>query len=256
MLTIHSIAGYRNGILATFALLLAGCAVQPELHSFGMPFEPGARPDAAVRYTLREEDPQAGLWRLRGEQGDVVGEFRVKPGFKPVEVPTNGLVERNDLVQDGVNQVDYLLRIQAPNAGLGDSMSRGTVPRVTAFDAASGRRLGALDLRSGYDLRFDGDWNGRQVWWRVRTEAPAQLENEVRGVMDTYPASQQFQWAGGSNADVNVYSGRKIEGEQFKELIFDLQAGRPLTRREIGEAVSMLFAIRGVQEAAVVAASR
>ncbi|HEX6928914.1 MAG TPA: hypothetical protein VF267_06670, partial [Gammaproteobacteria bacterium] len=71
--------------------------------------------------------------------------------------------------------------------------------------------------------------------------------------LDTYPAAQRLQWTGGSSAGLIIYSGRAVRGEPeaFAEPVFDIEAGRALTRRELGDAVVMLFAIRAAQEAAV-----
>lgn len=261
MLTIRRSVGYcLPAALLIGVVLLAGCSARPVLHSFPMQMAPAVRPDAAVTYTLREREPASGEWQLRGGQGDLVGEFRWKPAFRSVEeggAPDRSEdFRRDDLFQDGINKADYIFRLGATSGNLKRSTLTGTAPpRVTVFSAATGQRVGELELRSGFDVRFEGDWNGRQVLWRMELVPELEVERKTNEgkVLDRYPAAQRIHWAGGSTAGLIVYGGREIDGEpaKFQEPIFDIQAGRPLTRRELGDAMTLLFGIRAVQEAAV-----
>lgn len=261
MLTIGRSVGYCLPTTLLFAIaLLAGCSARPVLHSFPMQLAPAVRPEAAATYTLREREPASGEWQLRGGQGDLIGEFRWKPAFRPIEAggapDRSEDFRRDDLFQDGINGTDYVFRLSATSGSLKRSTLTGTAPpRVTIFSAATGQRVGELELRSGFDVRFEGDWNGRQVLWRMELVPELEIERETKEgtVLDTYPAAQLIHWAGGSTAGLVVYGGREIDGEpaEFRESIFDVQAGRPLTRRELGDAMTLLFGIRAAQEAAV-----
>jgi len=261
MLTIRRSAGYcALACIALSTVFLGGCSARPVLHEFPPALEPAARGGAAVTYTLREHETDEGNWELRGGQGDLVGEFHWKPAFRTIEeggAPDRSEdFRRDDLFQDGVNRTDYIFRLAATSGSLERSTLTGTAPpRVTVFSASTGQRVGELEMRIGYDMRFEGDWNGRQILWRVELAPGHEIERETNDgrILDTYPAAQLYQWSGGSNAGLTVFGGREVGGEppEFLAPIFDVQAGRPLTRRELGDAMTMLFAIRAVQEAAV-----
>ncbi|HEX6930141.1 MAG TPA: hypothetical protein VF267_12870, partial [Gammaproteobacteria bacterium] len=169
MLTMPGRSGHR--VLALFSvLLLSACSARPVLHEFPPPLAPDARPEAAVSYTLRQLEPDSDKWILRGAAGEQVGEFRWKPAFREVvETASPDRSEdfrRNDLIQDGVNHTDYIFRVSATSGSLSRSSSLGTAPpRATIFAAATGQRVGELEIRGGYDMRFEGDWNGRQILW-------------------------------------------------------------------------------------------
>lgn len=253
----------RHCALAAIAVLmglLTGCSARPVLHEFPPALDAAARPAAAVSYTLREQGKGREEWVLRGAQGDMLGEFRWKRAFR--ETVAGGAPDRSedfrryDLFQNSITRGDYIFRLSATSGNLKRSTLTGTAPpRVTIFQASTGERVGELELRAGYDMRFEGDWHGRQVLWRIELAEGREVERESKDgtVLDTYPPAQLMQWTGGSNAGFMVFAGREVQGDSqvFGEQIFDLQAGRPLTQRELGDAVTMLFAIRGVQEAAV-----
>lgn len=242
MLTMPGRYGHRVFALLA-AVLLTACSATPVLHEFPAPLAPESRPPAAVNYTLREADAGAGNWLLRGEQGDVVGGFRWQRDF-------SGSAEssRGQFFQDGINQRDYVFRL---GAGADDAASRGwdmAPPRITIFNAATGERVGELELRTGFESRFEGMWQGRRILWRAEFLPGGSVERD--GVEDFYPSAQLLHWTGGSNADLRVYSGRAVAGEPpaFAELLLDVAAGRPLTRRELGDAMVLLFAIRALEQ--------
>lgn len=255
MLTMPGHYSHR-GLLLLPILLLGACSATPVLHEFPAPLAPGARPPAAVAYALRETEPESGDWLLRGERGGVIGGFRWQVEFRAPETAMSAPdrsedVRRDDRFQDGINQDDYLFRLGATSDRLADSSGWGTAPpRVTIFSAATGERVGELELRTGFDSRFEGTWRGRSVLWRAEFLPAGSIERD--GVEDFYPAAQLLSWVGGSNAGLRVYSGRIIEGEPpaFAGPLFDVTAGRSLTRRELGDAVVLLFAIRALEQAA------
>lgn len=245
---------------AVSIVVLAGCSARPVLHEFPLGMAPESRPEAAVSYTLREQERADDRWVLRGEQGGTVGDFRWKRAFRAVQ--GNGAADRSedfrrdDLFQNSIDRTDYIFRLAATSGNLKRSTLTGTAPpRVTVFKAATGERIGELELRIGYEVRFEGDWNGRQVLWRAELAEDMALERDSDdgAVLDTYPAAQLLHWSGGSTAGLMVFGGREVAGEPaaFAAPIFDIQAGRAMTRRELADAATMLFAIRAAQEAAV-----
>lgn len=261
MLTTTSSTRHR-AIAMTAVLLasLAGCAARPVLHEFPMGMGPESRPEAAVSYTLREQVSDSDRWTLQGAQGGNVGDFRWKRAFRAVDgdaaLDRSEDYRRDDLFQNSINRTDYIFRLSATSGNLKRSTLTGTAPpRVTVFNAATGQRVGDLELRIGYDVRFEGDWEGRQVFWRAEIAQDMEIERDASdgAVLDTYPAAQLLQWVGGSTAGFTVFGGREVSGEPaaFGAAIFDIQSGRALTRNELADALTMLFAIRGVQEAAV-----
>lgn len=250
MLTTPVRSGYRMLALGA-VLLLSACSARPVLHEFPQPFEPAARPQAAVSWTLRETQPASGKWELRGEQGGLVGGFHWRPAFRG----TPG----EDLFQDGITATDYLFRVTSSANRPGEDAGWDRAPpRVIVFDAATGRQVGELELRIGFDHRFEGVWRGRAIFWRT-TRVPGSTlprETDEGDVLDHYPAAQLLEWSGGSNAGLRIYSGRTVSGEPpaFAGAIFDMTAGRPLTRRETADAVVLLFAIRVLERATGMAA--
>lgn len=258
--TRNSIRHYAFVAVAIWMVLLAGCSARPVLHEFPLGMSPGDRPEAAVAYTLREQEPGSDRWVLRGEQGADVGDFRWKRAFRAVQggsaADRSEDFRRDDLFQNSVDRTDYIFRLAATSGNLKRSTLTGTAPpRVTVFDARTGQRVGELELRIGHEMRFEGDWNGRQVFWRAELAQDMELERDTDdgAVLDTYPAAQLLQWVGGSTAGLLVFGGREVSGEPaaFAAPIFDVQSGRALTRRELADAMTMLFGIRAVQEAAV-----
>lgn len=246
--------------IAVSMALLAGCSARPVLHEFPLGMAPGDRPEAAVAYTLREQEPGSDRWELRGEQGGDVGDFRWKRAFRAVQggnaADRSEDFRRDDLFQNSIDSTDYIFRLSATSGSLKRSTLTGTAPpRVTVFNAATGQRVGELELRIGYDVRFEGDWNGRQVFWRAEVAQGMELERDTDdgAVLDTYPAAQLLQWVGGSTAGLMVFGGREVSGEPpaFAAPVFDVQSGRALTHRELADAMTMLFGIRAAQEAAV-----
>ncbi len=258
MLTMPVRCGYRA--LALIAVvLLAGCSATPVLHEFPQPFDAAMRPPSAVGYSLRETEPESGKWALRGGQGGMVGGFHWQPAFRNAD-GGGGDFRREDLFQDSITATDYIFQVSAssdrPDRTSGwDAMA----PRVVIFNAATGEQVGELELRTGFDHRFEGTWRGRAAFWRA-TLLPGTIvprETEDGDVEDHYPDAQLLEWSGGSNAGLRVYSGRAITGEppRFAEPVFDVTAGRPLTRRELADAMVMLFAIRALEQVAGMASS-
>lgn len=260
MLTTPGRSGHRIVAVTFLASLLAACSATPVLHEFPPPLAPDARPPSAVSYTLRETEPGSGDWLLRGEQGGTVGGFRWQRAFQDVDTANvapdrSEDFRRDDRFQDGINQSDYLFRLGATSDSLRASSSFGTAPpRVTIFNAASGERVGEIELRTGFDAGFEGIWRDRSILWRGEFLPAGGIERDTPdgAIEDRYPAAQLLQWTGGSNAGLRIYSGRAVGGEPaaFGEALFDITAGRPLTRRELGDAVVLLFAIRALEQAA------
>ncbi|HEX6930259.1 MAG TPA: hypothetical protein VF267_13475 [Gammaproteobacteria bacterium] len=250
MLTMPVRSGYRVLALAG-ALLLAGCSVRPVLHEFPQPFQAAMRPSSAVSYSLRETEPGSGKWVLRGGQGGRVGGFHWQPAFRGAGEGSG----REDLFQDGITSTDYIFQASATPGLPGRETGWGSAPpRVVIFNAATGKSVGELELRIGFDHRFEGVWRGRPVFWRA-TLLPGTVvprETDDGDVEDHYPDAQLLEWSGGSNAGLRVYSGRSVAGEppQFAEAVFDVTAGRALTRRELGDAMVLLFAIRALEQVA------
>lgn len=255
MVTMPGRSGYRALFAGALLVLLAGCSAHPVLHEFPPALSASERPPAAVRYTLREDDERDDTWVLRGGEGAAVGTFRWERAWREADASAADRSEdfrRDDRFQDGINQRDYLFRLSATSDSLALSSSLGTAPpRVTVFDA-NGERIGQLELRTGFDRRYEGIWRGGAVLWRAELAPAGSVvrETDDGSVEDIYPAARLLQWTGGSNAGLKIFAGRAIAGEQFAEPIHDIQAGRPLTRRELGDAVTMLFAIRALEEAA------
>lgn len=251
MLTTPARYGYRALALGA-VLLLAACSARPVLHEFPQPFAAEVRPAAAVSWTLRETEGGSGKWELRGEQGGLVGGFNWRPAFRG----TAG----EDLFQDGITAKDYLFRVAvSQNRPGSDGDWNVAPPRVIIFDAATGKQVGELELRIGFDQRFEGIWRGRAIFWRTTRVTGSTLprETEDGDVLDHYPDAQLLEWSGGSNAGLRIYSGRAVAGDPpaFAGAIFDVTAGRPLTRRETGDAVVLLFAIRALERATGMAAN-
>lgn len=258
MVTMPGRSGYRARLLACASiLLLAACSARPVLHEFPQPLAPAARPPAAVSYTLREDGDREQTWVLRGAEGDAVGTVRWDRAHREAEAGAPDRSEdfrRDDRFQDGINGRDYMFRLAATSDDIKTSTRMGTAPpRVIVFDASSGEPVGQLELRSGFERRYEGIWRGGAVLWRadVLPEGSIVRDTDDGKVEDFYPPAQRLQWVGGSNAGLVVFAGRAVDGEQFAEPIHDIQAGRPLTRRELGDAVVMLFAIRALEEAAL-----
>ncbi|HEX7047701.1 MAG TPA: hypothetical protein VF275_09055 [Gammaproteobacteria bacterium] len=253
MLTMLVRSGYRAFALASVVasvVLLAGCSATPVLHEFPQPFEAEMRPSSAVDYSLRETESGSGEWVLRGGQGDVVGGFRWEPSFRDAK-GADGETRREDLFQDAINGTDYIFQIGASSDSLGSQSGWQTAPpRVVIFNAATAEQVGELELRIGFDNRFEGIWRGRAILWRATLLPGAVVPNDAGDVEDHYPDAQLLEWTGGSNAGLRVYSGRTVTGEPpaFAEAIFDVTAGRPLTRRELGDSVVLLFAIRALEQ--------
>lgn len=263
MLTTPGRRGYRAAFFSILAasLLLVGCATsQPVLHSFPEPLQPEARPPATVTYTLREHDQRTHGWVLRGEQGDVVGTFRWERAFRDAVGDAADRSEdfrRDDRFQDGINGADYTFRVSANSDRISGSSGWGVgPPRVTVFDAR-GERVGELELRTGFDRRYEGVWRGTAVLWRAEVLPAGSVKRDTDGgkVEDTYPAGQLLEWTGGSTAGLRVYTGRAVAdgATQFGGPVHDIAAGRALTRRELGDAVSLLFAIRSLDEVVALA---
>lgn len=245
MLTMTGKSGYRAASLAA-AILLSACSARPVLHEFPQPFAASARAPAAVAYTLREIADGSGDWVLHGERGDLVGGFR----WRRAALAGSGGID--DRFQDGINQADYLFRTGVADESLAGSW--GGPPRVTIFDAASGERVGQIELHIGFDTRIEGTWRDRAILWRAESLPGITVPRETGDgdVEDVYPAAQMLQWTGGSNAGLRIYGGRVVAGEPpaFAEPVFDVTAGRPLTRRELGDSIVLLFAIRTLEQAA------
>lgn len=258
MVNTRSLRGYRISVVAVALplLVLAGCSARPVLHEFPPALSESARPPAAVRYTLREDDERERTWVLRGGQGAAIGTFRWERAWRDAAggaVDRSEDFRRDDRFQDGINGHDYLFRLSATSDDLSVSTRMGTAPpRVTVFDAATGEHLGQLERRTGFDLRYEGIWRGGAVLWRVESLPAGSVERDAPdgAVEDIYPAALLMHWSGGSTAGLKIFAGNAVDGEAFGERIHDLQAGRPLTRSELGDAVAMLFAIRALNEAA------
>lgn len=236
--------------LPAILLMLSGCTTREVLHEFPPELALPARADAAVNYTLVVDEEAPERWELLGGQNALVANFTWETGIGAAA----GVQTREDRVLDGVNGRAYVFRYPA-SIGASSVYSNAMIePRVNVHDAITGERVGQLDLRLGYQHRVEGSWRDRTVLWQISALESRRLERETdQGVVeDIFPAAQLMEWTVGSDAGLKIYAGRKVKGagqqSEFGMPFFEMTAERPLTRRELGDMVVMLFASLGMQQ--------